>query len=178
MNYKIVKRKVSKDEAVKLVEEIKKTPKISAYSIKEWMKCGNVLVAQNKNGEMFGACLNDDFSRKWTELAALFVFEDFRAQGVGKALFHASLEDMKLRKRNILTMSNNPFVIKMMKKAGLDIIKSLDSLESPYDEHRFVLTHFYETRWMFNFFRIKEVIRKKRVFGKKEKYTYGLRLAL
>jgi len=176
MNYKIIKRKLNENEIALMVAEIKKTPHISAYSKLEWKNCQNLFVAQNDEGEMLGACLNDDFQKSWTEIAALFVLENYRGVGIGKELFKMSLIDIIARKRNVLAMSNNPFVVKMMKEYRLETFDSLENLPDPYRQHSFILNSFYEIRWFLNWYRITEIIRKKFVFGAKAKFTYGLKI--
>lgn len=178
MNYRIIKRKLSIGEISILIAEIKKTPNISAYNKLEWQNCKNLFVAEDHNGNMLGACLNDDFSKKWTEIAALFVLEKYRGQGIGKELFEVSLKDIINRKRNILAMSNNPFVVKMMQKQGLETFESLNNLPTPYRKHSFTLNWFYEIRWLLNWYRITEIVRKKFVFGPKPKFTYGLKICV
>ena len=174
MHYKIVKRSLTENEIKILIDEIKNTPNISAYNKIEWRNCKNLFVAQDTSGKMLGACLNDDFTNHWTEIAALFVLEDFRNHGIGKDLFKWSLIDTIARQRNILAMSSNPFVVKMMGEYGLTIFESLADLPDPYRKHSFTLNWFYELRWLMNWYRIVEVIRKKFVFKAKKKYKYGL----
>jgi len=176
MTYSIIKRKLKDTEIKILVQEIKNTPNISAYSKLEWQNCENLFVAENADGQMIGACLNDDFFSKWTEIAALFVLEEYRNLGIGKKLFIKSLEDSIDRRRNILVMSGNPFVVKMMKEQGLTIFNSLKKLPRPFNKYAVVLNYFYEIRWFLNWYRIVEIIRKKLIFRSKSKYTYGLML--
>lgn len=172
----VVKKKISKKDAKKLIKAIKKTNKISAYSLSEWINCNNVFAAYDSKGELLGACLNDDFSKDWTEIAALIVFQKYRGMGIGRKLFDASFYDSVNRGRDIMIMSNNPSTIHMMKKVDFEIYKSLEKLPEKYIRHRFTLNFWYELRWNLNFYRIFERIRKKIVFGKKPKMIYGLRL--
>ncbi|MBS3030421.1 MAG: hypothetical protein HCA26_26560 [Dolichospermum sp. DET66] len=56
--FEISKRKVTKAEAELLVREIKLTPNIMGYSLTEWMSAEYIIVAEDENGNMGGACLN------------------------------------------------------------------------------------------------------------------------
>jgi GNAT superfamily N-acetyltransferase len=176
LHIKTIKSHINKEDTIKLIKAIKNTNKISAYSKSEWLNCKNIYLAYNQKGDLLGACLNDDFSKDWTEIAVIYVFEEYRGMGVGKALFMASLDDGIKRKRNLMVMSNNPKTITMMKHSNLEIYKSLKKLPEKYKKHNFVLNFWYELRWLCNFYRITEIIRKRIVYGKKKKMLYALRL--
>ena len=111
-------RKVNQLEAKKMIDKIKTTPNIVGYTIKEWLNCEHIIVAEDEGGQLLGACLNYDFAESWTKIAALYVFEEFRGRGIGKALFYESFNDAMKRHKNVYTISRNPTIIKMMKEVN------------------------------------------------------------
>jgi len=156
---KIVKRRVTKSEAELLIREIKKTPNIVGYSLAEWMAAEHIIVAENEEGKMLGVCLNYDFHEHWYKIAALFIFEGFRGQGIGKLLFYQSYKDAMERHKNVYTISANPIVLKMMKDLNFIFFESL--LDLPKIVIQYQATFWWHSLiWSLNFYRIKEIIRK------------------
>jgi len=163
-------------EAKKLVMAIRDTPKISAYPVSAWMK-GGALLAELEDGTVAGACLQDDFFGRWTEIAVLFVFEEFRGWGIGAALLAEARALLHARRRHVMIMSNNPLVTGMLPKHRFQILPSRAEFPDNLRPHRAALTWIYDLRWWMSAYRIREIIRKRRVFGRQPPYTYGLALA-
>ncbi|MGD2086574.1 MAG: GNAT family N-acetyltransferase [Candidatus Aminicenantes bacterium] len=176
LEFSIVKRPLKKEESRLLVEKIKYTPNISGYTAREWRRCKHVFVAENSRGGLLGACMNDDFARKWTEIAVLFVLEEYRGKGIGNAFLRLSLKDLSRRHRNILMISRNPLVTQMMKKAGFEIFPRMANLPGLDKKTQFILTWYYQTRWLMNGYRIYEILRKKIKFKPNAPVAYGFKL--
>lgn len=173
----IVKRHLDEEEAKLLVNEIKYTPYISGYSDQEWLSCPHVFVAENSQGELVGACLNDDFYPDWSEIAALFVLRKHRNKGIGKDLFEASYQDGYRRNKNIFVISSNPLIVKMLKKYNFVISNDVNGLyNNPYNKYYFILNYFYKIRWFMNLYRIQEFYRKRIFYPVKIKSIYGLKI--
>ncbi|WP_066375762.1 MULTISPECIES: GNAT family N-acetyltransferase [unclassified Anabaena] len=172
---KIIKRKVTKSEAELLVKEIKLTPNIMGYSFREWMAAEHIIVAEDEDGKMLGACLNYDFDQHWHKIAALFVFEEFRGRGIGKLLFYESYQDAVSRKKNVLTISANKIVLKMMKDLDFIMLKNL--LDLPPGVNQYKLNFYWHyIVWLMNFYRIQEIIRKTKVYGYLTNFIYGIKI--
>lgn len=175
--YQLKKRDLKPAEIQLLIREIKKSANISAYSARDWRRCKNIFVVENEAGDLAGACFNDDFSREWTEIAVLFVLEEHREKGLCTALMAESLRDLRLRNRNVLIMTRNPYVKKLIAKFDFQTSADLGSASFLSKKQRFLLTKWYTIRWLCNTYRIYELIRKRFRFGPKEPYLYGLILA-
>ena len=173
---KIVKRKLNGKEAKLLVTAIKNSPDISGYTVREWVNCSNVFVAEDREGKTLGACMNDDFAKGWTEIAVLFVFEQHRERGIGRAFLNLSLEDARKRNKNVMMLSRNDIVTRMMLESGLKIISNRAELPGYLKKHKLTLTLYYDTRWLMNFYRIFEIIRKKVAFGVRQPFIYGFKM--
>jgi predicted GNAT family acetyltransferase len=171
---KIIKRKIKRSEAKLLIKHIRFTPNIIGYSLKEWLNAEHIIVAEDENEQLLGACLNYDISEKWTKIAALYVFEEFRNQGIGKALFYESFNDAMKRQKNVYTISSNPIVIKSMTQLEFTTFKNLLDFPKDYQAHQSMI-YAHTFQWLLNPYRIQEIIRKKIVYKLNDPFFYGLK---
>ncbi|MCC5622565.1 GNAT family N-acetyltransferase, partial [Nostoc sp. CHAB 5715] len=169
MMFKVLKRKVTIPEAEVLIKQIKMTPYIMGYCLKEWVEAEHIIVAENENCSLMGACLNYDFSQDWNKIAALFVLEEFRGQGIGRYLFYESVKDAIERNKNVYTISSNPIIIKMMKELGFVTFESLFKFPEKYQNEQLVF-YLHSISWLLNLYRTKEIIRKKIVYNSQEPF--------
>lgn len=171
---KIIKRKIRESEAKLLVERIKFTPNIIGYTIEEWLGSEHVFIAEDQQGELMGACLNYDIARDWTKIAALYVLDEFRSKGIGKALFYESFNDSIARQKNIYTISCNPIVISLMGELEFTIFGGLQDFPASYvaDQVDFYL---HTLQWLASPYRIMEITRKQFVCRPQQPFLYGLK---
>ncbi|WP_219892043.1 GNAT family N-acetyltransferase [Chamaesiphon polymorphus] len=156
------------------IEAIKYTPNIVGYTRKEWLKCEHIIIAEDERGQMLGACLNYDFAEKWTKIAALYVFDEFRGRGIGRSLFYKSFDDATNRHKNVYTISRNPTVIKMMNELNFT---TFDSFLNFPDRFQPDLLDFYihSLQWLASPYRIQEIVRKQIAFPSQQDFIYGLK---
>ena len=68
MTTQVIHRRLRPGEAVRLHGELKTTPNILGYTVRELERLSDVQVAQR--GETFaGACWSVDLAHRWTEIA-------------------------------------------------------------------------------------------------------------
>lgn len=170
--FQIVKRKLTDSESKLVVKEIKSTPYIVGYSLSEWIKAENILVAEDDIGNLLGVCLTYDFHKDWCKIAALFVLNDFRGLGIGKTLFYRSVRDALERGKNVYTISANPIVIQMMKKFKFRLFKNVFDLQNSHKDY-YLYFYIHHIIWTINLYRIKEIIRKKIVYKSSEYFIFG-----
>ncbi|MGK7886850.1 MAG: GNAT family N-acetyltransferase [Crocosphaera sp.] len=172
--FKLLERSLTNWEIGKLVEEIKKTPNITGYSPNEWRKFRKVLVAENQEHQMMGICFNDYFHQDWVKLDVLFVLEEFRGLGLGKQLFQQSVKTALSNHKNVYTASRNTSIIKMMKQRNFLMFDTLFKLPEPYKQYEvdFALHH---AKWIMNFYRLKERLRKKIIYNCQVPFIYGIK---
>lgn len=172
---KIIHRKVTPDEAELLVKEIQKTPYIVGYTLSEWLQAENIRIAEADNGHLMGVSLNIDFGQNWTKIAVLYVRETYRGCGLGKRLFYAAVEEAIARNRNLYTITANPIVMQMINNFGFTTFPSLFSFPESLQAHRLTI-YGHTLKWLANFYRIREIIRKHYVYKLKENFVYAIRL--
>lgn len=174
MNFQIIQRQISEAEAKLLIQRIKKTPYIMGYSLKEWLKAQNIMVAEDEHGNLAGICLNYSLNQKWHKIAALFVLEEFRGRGIGKSLFYASVENALAEEKYIYASSANPIVISMMDALGFVKFDNLIDFSREYSQDKWLI-YSHSLKWLFNFYRVREIIRKKLVYELRESFVYGVK---
>ncbi len=170
----IVKRKVNELEAALLIEQIKSTPNIVGYTMKEWLKCEHIMVAEDDRGQLLGACLNYDFAKNWTKIAALYVFEEFRGRGIGTALFDRSFNDAIDRHQHVYTISRNPIVIKKMNELNFTTFNSLLNFPDRFKSDRLDF-YAHSLQWLSSTYRIQEIVRKQIAFPAQQDFIYGIK---
>ncbi|MCL2923633.1 MAG: GNAT family N-acetyltransferase [Trichodesmium sp. MAG_R04] len=172
--FKINSRKLTQQEAILLVENIKLITEITGYSLKEWLTFEDVLIAEDQEENMLGVCLAYDFSSNWSFISVLFVLEKFRGKGIGQLLFKEACRQILSRKRNVYTSSRNPVVIKMMKQLNFILFDTLYVLPQPFNKYKFDFL-LRGIKWITSFYRMKELSRKYLKYKDKRKFVYGIK---
>ena len=170
---KLFSRNLQPHEAQTIVEEIKKTPNITGYSLKEWLSFKNILVAEDK-GKIMGVCLYYDFHRNWSFISVLIVLKPFRGMGIGKNLFERCCDNILRDGKNIYTASKNPIVIDIMKKMDFILFDSLFGLPKGYKKYELIFI-LRLINWIFSSYRLKELVRKAKLYGVRSNFTYGIK---
>lgn len=131
------------------------------------MQFSDVWVAESEE-TFVGACLSVDLPLGWTEIAVLYVLEEFRNKGIGKELFDRGWQSAEERRRNIYVISRNPSVLKLMNDRGMRVKKNL--LCAP------VAVHLYNLKYMASVYRIVEAVRKISMSRGKLPFCFGVRI--
>lgn len=156
----LVPRRLTLTEATRLHEELKTTPNILGYTVRELLRFSSVLVAgameygnASRNGGVFaGACISKDLLFGWTDIAALYVLPAFRGQGIGTLLYTAAFADARERGRHVFTLSRCPETIRMMERAGMEMTRSM--WKAP------LAVHLHRNGHMMSRYRLREAVRK------------------
>lgn len=172
---KIFRRSLTENEAALLVSEIKKTPNITGYKIKELIDCENCIVAEDENSNFIGACISHKFIKNWIKISTLFVLADYRNLGIGKRLFCESCEDAAKAGKNIYTSSRNPTVIRVLEDLKFIKFESLNKLLNSYRNHKFLFVIHY-IKWIMNTYRLKEMARKKITYRKEQPFIHAVKI--
>ena len=147
----IVHRPLTHSEALTLHQELKTTPNILGYTVRELERLSDVHVAQFDE-EFAGVCFSIDLIRGWTEIAALYVLPDFRGKGIGERLFRAAWERAQGRQRHIYVLSRNPQVVEWMRELGMTVDRNV--WRAP------LAVQWYMQHYMASWYRVTESVRK------------------
>lgn len=135
-------------------EELKTTPNILGYTVREILRFRDVLIAEVE-GSFAGVCVSKDLLFGWTDIAVLYVLPDYRGKGMGTELYTAAWERARERRRHIYTLSRNPQVIHMMERFGMKVSGAIWSAPLAY--------HLHMNCHMTSLYRMTEAIRKARL---------------
>ena len=159
-------RKLTSEEAALLHAELKTTPNILGYTIRELLRCSDVWVAE-EDGAFAGACISKDLRFGWTDIAVLYVVPAFRGRGLGRELYDVAWKRAEQRGRHILTLSRNLEVIVMMKRRGMRVSGSM--WKAPFAMHLHMQCH------MMSVYRLREGLRKGRQMQTESPLLVGIR---
>jgi len=163
---KIVLASLGRSEAEIIQSEIRKSPDITGYSLRELLGFKNIFKVY-KNGKFAGCCINFDFGGDWTELSGFLVLPKFRGQGIGRLLYKSAFQEAEGRKRNIYVVSRNPAMQKIIRKSDLKIISDFRRLPQ--------VIRLHSLSFIVSWYRLIEAIRK--AFMKKSgKFIFGYKI--
>ena len=163
----IKNQRFSASEAKVVQSEIKKSPDITGYSLRELLSLKNVFKAYS-SGNFAGACANFNFGHNWTELSAYVVLPKFRRQGIGRLLFRSALKDATSREKNIYIVSRNPAMKKIIAGNGIKIVESFWQLPTAVKIN--------SLKFAISWYRAAEFLRKLPM-KKSGKFIFGIKLA-
>ena len=162
----ITHRPLTRAEALRLHGELKTTPNILGYTVRELERLTDVQVAE-AGGEFAGVCFSVDLAAGWTEIAALYVLPEFRGCGVGAGLFRAAWERTQERQRHVYVLSRNPQVVGWMRELGMAVDGRL--WRAP------LAVHWYMQCYMASRHRFAESVRKGREIRKCPPLLQGIK---
>ena len=116
----IAHRPPTRAEALKLHQELKTTPDILGYTVRELERLSDVHVAL-AGQEFAGACWSVDLALGWTEIAAFYVLPEFRGMGSGERLFRAAWDRTQGCQRHVYVLRRNPKVVGWMRELGMTV---------------------------------------------------------
>jgi GNAT superfamily N-acetyltransferase len=166
--YRIEHRPLAPEEARLLHEELKTTPNILGYTVRELVGARDVWVTTDAaSGEFAGACLSFDLPFGWTEIAAVYVLPAHRGVGLGGVLLERAWARASGRGRHLYLLSRNPSVIAWMRARGMAMSENL--LSAP------LAAHLYTAVYMSSLHRNREAWRKRRDIAACPPLTQGVK---
>jgi GNAT superfamily N-acetyltransferase len=164
----LIHRRLTRSEAIQLHEELKTTPNILGYTVREIEGFRDAFVAEVE-GVFAGVCVSKDLLFGWTDIAVLYVLPAFRGRGLGTELYTAAWQRASQRSRHIFTLSRSPQVIHLMKRFGMDITGSMWRAPLAF--------HLHMNRHMMSLHRMREAIRKSTQMKSQGRMLSGTRKA-
>ena len=158
-------RALTREEAETIRKAVRHTPNITGYTTDELIHFPDALVAA-VNGEFAGVCISIDLLPSWTDIAMLYVLDEYREQGLGMELLDLAWEAASQRKRDVYMASRNPTVIRDMERRGM---RFLPLVALP------LAVHFHNLRFILNSYRVKEALRKSSLSKNLPPFRYAIR---
>lgn len=155
--FDIVHRKLTGTEAVTVHLELRETPNILGYTIRELTRLTDVHVAI-VDGKFAGATWSFPLAFGWTELAIIVVVREFQGMGIGKALFEAGWSRAVGQGRHIYMLSRNLKVVDWMRAKGMTIDRRFHAAP--------IAVHLHDFVYMASLYRHVEAFRKFRSMRK------------
>ncbi|AIY44081.1 hypothetical protein LT85_4923 [Collimonas arenae] len=97
----------------------------------------------------------------------MFIEREYRRNGYGKYLFETSLRTLSYSHKKHLLFFSRPAMEKMARDAGFQVYESEHDFVQKQPLRWLFIKFFYKVQWLSNFYRIRELLRKKREFGSK-----------
>jgi len=163
----IVHRPLTRSEAVQVHKDLKETPNILGYTVRELLGLTDVFVAEADGGAFAGVCFSVDMAQSWTEIAAVFVFPAFEGRGIGAALFDAAWDRAITRERHLYLLSRNPKVVDWMRVRGMEVSEA--GWRAP------LAVHWYMARYMASRHRWAESFRKRKALSQCPPLMQGIK---
>ena len=117
--FSLVERALTRDEAVRLSAAIRETPNILGYPPKELQTFRHCLIAETDTGAFAGVCILKRLAGSWWDLAVVYVFPEYRGQGIGTALFLAGFRHLQDSGQHILCTSREATILRLMAAQGM-----------------------------------------------------------
>lgn len=154
--FTLEERRLRQEEATLLSAALRETPNILGYLPRELTKYAGCLIAVTEEGtRLAGVCIPKRPAPGWSEVAILYVFADYRNQGLGSVLFHAMLDRLRATGDTIYCISREPSVLGWMTGAGMHFVPDW---RLPF------LVQFARWRHYQSLYRFRETLRKARLY--------------
>lgn len=116
---KIVRRKLTEKEAESFCSDIRKTPNITGYTIKELSAFDPAYIAE-VSGRTVGIATYLDIDEEWRDFAVFFVKNEYRGSKIGSKLFETVVAEAKEDGRNLYVTTRTPETIHLAEKFGFE----------------------------------------------------------
>ncbi|WP_221889747.1 GNAT family N-acetyltransferase [Streptomyces sp. WAC06614] len=158
------RRPLTHDEAAIVVAEIRRSPKITGYSAAEWTgRRDTFALVDRASGELLGALLVHHLLGNWSEVAVVFIPEAHRGQGYGRQLLGGALRTLAPSGKRLLLFFSEPGPMEgLVREAGFDVFADEQDFAAGRPGRRLYLSVVYPVQWLWSFYRIRELRRKKR----------------
>lgn len=166
-NIRLSERSLGREEAERLSTALKETPNILGYTPRELQNFHEVIVAHadGEDGGAAGVCILKPMPGRWTDIAVIFVFPEYRRRGIGSRLFTAAIQRIRDQKRHVLCVSRDASIIRLMERDGMRFISSM---LLPWPVQYAYSIHYSSV------YRFKEALRKAAIFRGQPPFRYAV----
>lgn len=164
-------------EADVIVTQIANSQDITGYSIAEWTGGRDtfVLIDPTTNS-ILGGILVHHLVLDWSEVAVVFILEEFQGQGLGNYMLTHVLRTLEHSRRNILVFFRKENMRQLVSACGFDIYDDQDEFCKNSIFNRFYFRVIYRIQWLSNAYRRREMRRKKQKFDTEFSFHLAVRM--
>jgi GNAT superfamily N-acetyltransferase len=165
-------------EAQVIVSQIANSQDITGYSIAEWTGGKDTFVLiDTATNSLLGGILVHHLALNWSEVAVVFVLEEYQGQGLGNYMLSHVLRTLEHSRRSILLFFRKENMRQLVSARGFDIYDDQDEFCKKSTFNRFYLRILYQIQWLANAYRRKELKRKKQKFETEFTFHLAVRMA-
>ncbi len=147
------------------MRQISYSRSITGYSLREWTGGRDTFVLLNPNsGQLLGVLLVHHLRGGWSEIAVVFTLEEHRGKGYGRCLLQSSVRTLKRTSERLLLFFCEPTMDLLVREAGFDVFANENDLVRGKPDRWIFMKTMYKVQWLCNWYRIRELKRKKREF--------------
>lgn len=171
----VQRRALSADEARLFMAEIRNSSCITGYSFGEWTGRRDVFVTVDRASQRAAAAmLIHRLPGGLSELAVVFVLEEFRGRGLAKQLVCFGLRTMRGDGRSKIIFYSDDQMHAIATTAGFVTYASLSDYCGHRRSRQLYYTAIYKPFWLLNVYRIREIARKRRELGSHFDFRMGV----
>ncbi|MFC4608491.1 GNAT family N-acetyltransferase [Streptomyces maoxianensis] len=164
--FELQRRPLTRSEAAEIMRHIKDSPDITGYSAAEWTgRRDTFALVSPKTGKLAGALLVHHLVGRWSEIAVVFLFEEYRGGGLGRQLLQGALRTLKSADRKLLLFFCSPGMGRLSAEAGFDILADEAEFTRGSLRRKLFLSVLYKAQWLCSAYRLREIRRKRREFA-------------
>ncbi|MDI3389352.1 GNAT family N-acetyltransferase [Streptomyces sp. B-S-A8] len=174
-HFELQRRPLTAEEADQITRSIRDSPNITGYSPREW--CGRrdtfVLVDRSRR-RIAGALLTHHLAGTWSEIAVVFLFEEYRGRGLGRELLQGALRTLTATGRRYLLFFSSPHMERIASASGFRIYADEAAFVAGSARRKLFLKVIYKAQWLASVYRLREIRRKRAEFSSAFDFKVGV----
>lgn len=171
----VQRRPLYAHEARVFMAEIRGSSCITGYSYREWTGRRDVFVTVDRASQRaVAAMLIHRLPGGVSELAVVFVLEEFRGFGLAKQLIRFGLRTLRGDGRTKIIFYSDDQMHAIVTAAGFTTYPNLADYCAHQWSRRLYYTAMYKPVWLLNTYRIREIARKRRDLGSGFDFRIGV----
>ncbi|MFB8027802.1 MULTISPECIES: hypothetical protein [unclassified Streptomyces] len=159
------RRPLTRPEAAEVMREIRQSPHITGYSAGEWTgRRDTFALVDTGTGRLAGALLVHHLAGRWSEIAVVFLFDEYRGRGLGQRMLRGALCALEPGGRDLLLFFCSSGMGRIAGESGFDVLAGEAEFTRGSLRRRLFLSVLYKAQWLCSAYRLREIRRKKREF--------------
>jgi GNAT superfamily N-acetyltransferase len=164
--FELQRRPLTRPEAAEIMLRIRESSRITGYSAAEWTgRRDTFALVDPVTGRLAGALLVHHLVGGWSEIAVVFLFEEYRGRGLGRQLLQGALRTLATADRKLLLFFCSPDMGGLAAEAGFEILADEEEFARGSVRRRLFLSVLYKAQWLCSVYRLREMRRKRREFA-------------